>query len=105
MVDTILQTLNDFETRLKKLEEQQNNNNFSNQIIDFEPVYSPEELQPLAVTTPKERSRRDEFIARHHDCKGGRIYYEVHPTSVGSVIYIICDKCNTKQDITDYASW
>lgn len=105
MVDTILQTLNDFEVRLKRLEEHNNLITAKQATIDFEPTYSPEELQPLAVTTPKERSRRDEFIARHHDCKGGRIYYEVHPTSVGSVIYIICDKCNTKQDITDYASW
>ena len=71
----------------------------------FNPPYTPEELQPLVKTTPKERERIKQFQNNHNSCGNGSTHYEVYPTSIAPVIYIICDNCKEKKDITDYESW
>ena len=52
-----------------------------------------------------ERIKECAFRARHYKKCKSNIHYIIYPTGLGEAIYVKCDKCKKKENITDYGCW
>lgn len=58
-----------------------------------------------------ESERWYRFRDRHEKCprrslrQMRSLYYECHPTQLGTGIIAVCPQCGKREDITDYGCW
>ena len=59
----------------------------------------------LHVLTEAEKEQAVEFKNEHWDKCEGNVSYILTGTGVGTGVDVVCTKCGTKKDVTDYSVW
>ena len=88
-----------------RLEERLNSYNKDDEIKRLQDANAQLRSNSLYILSDKEEQKAKAFRKEHWETCKGNVFYVITPTGIGTGVDVVCSKCKTEQNITDYTDW